>query len=982
MRLRVLVEDHGVWRDLLLSVGAGQTVADLTTAVAAHLGHHGATGLRRGDPPGPELDPTAAVGDSGLRWGDRITLTSGDATPTARVPQVPLRRLVTTAGPDAGRTLALSPGSHTLGRAAEADLTIGDPHLSRLHLRVDVEATGVRVADLDSSNGTRLDAEVVGSTPVPLTTDGTLMAGSSLLRLLPPPPRQPNLPAREGTVAFTRRPRLEPPLPEPTVQLHDDTDGVGVAGAFRGLLGRRRGSSRDGDERAAAARRARQHALHPDPTTLVERARFVRPELWERRPLHEDFLHVRIGWASADGDGDMPLPVVVDLRTVGSLGVCCDDDRMRSGILRWQLAQLAGLCSPAELRLAAFGAPLDWAWTTWLPHAGAMVTTTDGRGTEDGLEQLLEEVRGGRARRPALVAVIDDSVGVDPATVQALVAEGPAAGVHPILAGRAAHTLPRVGATFTVDPTTGRGHCPQSVDGPAAVDGVDGVRPRTALDLARATAGVRDVTSGGAGPSSVPPAVSLVDLLEVTDPHPRRITEWWTSGDQPVVVGASADDVVQVEVDRGSPHVLLAGDRPAARHALLRALAAAAAALRSPARLQLVLAGGSIRGEVFGACLELPHVGAHGADAEDRLHDWLRGELERRRADPRPFGVPQLLVLVDDVVELDAVQPGLLTTLEEIAGAEADAGITLVLGTQHPRGLPEALRQRLTARIALRMADAADSRAVLGSTDATNLPVDAPGRAWLRRGDTTRAFQTAGVDGVTSARGGADAIEVRDVVAGRAVSTRSTTTSVHQPAPSDSDLALLVEACRSAAPVATDAVGSAAGTAGVDPVTVERTLLFSDVVRSTALIEAIGDEHWTRLVQWHDQAVAGLVEAHGGEVVDHTGDGFFVAFTQPLPALECSIEIQRMLQRHRREAGFAPEVRIGLHHAEVHFDGRYRGRGVHVAARIAALAEGGEVLVSGATLAHAPDIPVGPTRTAELRGVSTPVPVASLRITS
>jgi class 3 adenylate cyclase len=131
-----------------------------------------------------------------------------------------------------------------------------------------------------------------------------------------------------------------------------------------------------------------------------------------------------------------------------------------------------------------------------------------------------------------------------------------------------------------------------------------------------------------------------------------------------------------------------------------------------------------------------------------------------------------------------------------------------------------------------------------------------------------------------------------------------------------------------------------------------RTFMFTDIVRSTNLVEAIGDEAWGDLVAWHDKALRSLFTAHGGEEVDHAGDGFFVAFDDPAVAIECAIEIQRRLAAHRRDHGFAPQVRIGVHAAEAARQGPgYKGRGVHEAARISALAQGGEILASRATAA-------------------------------
>ena len=127
--------------------------------------------------------------------------------------------------------------------------------------------------------------------------------------------------------------------------------------------------------------------------------------------------------------------------------------------------------------------------------------------------------------------------------------------------------------------------------------------------------------------------------------------------------------------------------------------------------------------------------------------------------------------------------------------------------------------------------------------------------------------------------------------------------------------------------------------------------MFTDIVKSTNLVEAIGDEAWGDLLQWHDQTLRSLFANHGGAEIDHAGDGFFVAFEQPASAIECAVAIQRTLADHRRAHGFSPQVRIGLHTAKATRRGiNYRGKGVHEAARIAALAEAGEILASQETL--------------------------------
>ena len=161
---------------------------------------------------------------------------------------------------------------------------------------------------------------------------------------------------------------------------------------------------------------------------------------------------------------------------------------------------------------------------------------------------------------------------------------------------------------------------------------------------------------------------------------------------------------------------------------------------------------------------------------------------------------------------------------------------------------------------------------------------------------------------------------------------------------------------------------------------VTRAFMFTDIVRSTNLVDAIGDEAWEDLVRWHDRTLRALFAEHGGEEVDHAGDGFFVAFEDPGAALTSAVAIQRSLADHRRTQGFAPQVRIGIHAAEAtDRQGDYGGKGVHRAARIGALAEGGEILVTAETLAAADaSWEVSETREVPLKGFAEPARVASL----
>ncbi|MEO6294832.1 MAG: adenylate/guanylate cyclase domain-containing protein [Candidatus Limnocylindria bacterium] len=151
-----------------------------------------------------------------------------------------------------------------------------------------------------------------------------------------------------------------------------------------------------------------------------------------------------------------------------------------------------------------------------------------------------------------------------------------------------------------------------------------------------------------------------------------------------------------------------------------------------------------------------------------------------------------------------------------------------------------------------------------------------------------------------------------------------------------------------------------------------RTFVFTDIVGSTPLIEAIGDEAWENLQSWHDTTLRALFARHHGEEVHHAGDGFFVAFPDPASAIDCSIAIQRALTEHSRNHGFAPRVRIGVHADEAMRRGtRWEGRGVHLAARVAALAGDGEILATAETAEMVgPGVSVSGAREEKLRGMS------------
>jgi len=162
------------------------------------------------------------------------------------------------------------------------------------------------------------------------------------------------------------------------------------------------------------------------------------------------------------------------------------------------------------------------------------------------------------------------------------------------------------------------------------------------------------------------------------------------------------------------------------------------------------------------------------------------------------------------------------------------------------------------------------------------------------------------------------------------------------------------------------------------PRRVEKTFMFTDIEGSTNLVEVLGDDAWQGVLRWHDETLRALFVDHRGEEVVATGDGFFVGFDSPDDALACAVAIQRRLDEHRRVNGFAPKVRIGVHASGATQVGRnFSGKGVHEAARIAALADGGQILSSRDT-AVGGRFPTSNPQEVTLRGTSEAMAIVSI----
>jgi class 3 adenylate cyclase len=144
------------------------------------------------------------------------------------------------------------------------------------------------------------------------------------------------------------------------------------------------------------------------------------------------------------------------------------------------------------------------------------------------------------------------------------------------------------------------------------------------------------------------------------------------------------------------------------------------------------------------------------------------------------------------------------------------------------------------------------------------------------------------------------------------------------------------------------------------------TVLFTDIVASTERAVELGDRRWRELLQVHDDLAGRLVEQWGGRVVKTTGDGLLATFDGPGRAIACAVALRDQL------GDVDLRIRAGLHAGEVEVRGDdVGGIAVHIAARIMAEADPGEVVVSRTVrdLVAGSDRPLADRGTRRLKGV-------------
>lgn len=154
----------------------------------------------------------------------------------------------------------------------------------------------------------------------------------------------------------------------------------------------------------------------------------------------------------------------------------------------------------------------------------------------------------------------------------------------------------------------------------------------------------------------------------------------------------------------------------------------------------------------------------------------------------------------------------------------------------------------------------------------------------------------------------------------------------------------------------------------------EVAIAFSDIEDSTVLNDQLGDAEWVKLLESHDKLVRSAVSAHRGHIVKSQGDGFMIAFADAGDAVRGALELRAAIEAGDRRLRKRPiHVRVGVHlGTAIERDGDLFGRDVALAARVAAEAVGGEILVSDAVhnaVADDENLHLVEAQTVELKGL-------------
>lgn len=524
------------------------------------------------------------------------------------------------------------------------------------------------------------------------------------------------------------------------------------------------------------------------------------------------------------------VPVTADLRAVGGLGITGPAEIAASiaravlvqvaGLHSPMECVVTGFVSPA------LGA--QWRWLEWLPHTSSPTSPISGDHvvqTRGGSQQLLAQLEGVVASRagqdigsydpelrgilkesaaerekplkPAIIVFVHDDGLADRPRLIRLAEKGPDVNVHVIWVAPSLNTLPAACRTFVLADDSGSAVVGQVRRGSSDVPvQCEFVSTEEATQFARHLACVEDVGIVADASADVPRSVSFMELHSFDALEPGHHEQRWRSSQAAptgkkrpfslrALVGHAGAEPFYLDIKRDGPHALVGGTTGAGKSEFLQAWILGMAAAYSPERVTFLFVdykGGS----AFADCVQLPHCVGLVTDLTPHLVDRalasLRAELHYRErllaakgakdletldktGDPET--PPSLVIVIDEFAALVQEVPAFVDGVVDIAQRGRSLGLHLILATQRPAGvIKDNLRANTNLRIALRMADEADSADILGVPSAAHVDPSLPGRAMVRMGPGRLSTFQAAYAGAHSVPGGGVKVGIRELALG------------------------------------------------------------------------------------------------------------------------------------------------------------------------------------------------------------------------
>ncbi|MFD6164782.1 FtsK/SpoIIIE domain-containing protein [Oerskovia sp. NPDC060287] len=410
---------------------------------------------------------------------------------------------------------------------------------------------------------------------------------------------------------------------------------------------------------------------------------------------------------------------------------------------------------------------------------------------------------------PTVVVLVEDDAPVDRSRTTRLAERGADVGVHVVWIAPTVEQLPAACRTFVL---TGDGGATSGevrvgrLTFPVTCEQVD---LATAHELARALAPVVDVGAPIDDDSDLPRSVSFVSLAgQALLSDPDALVERWREnhsltvrdGSPPVrrksdatlhaLVGHSGTEPLHLDLRTQGPHALVGGTTGAGKSEFLQSWVLGMAAAHSPDRVTFLFVDYK-GGAAFADCVNLPHTVGLVTDLSPHL---VRRALTSLRAELRyrehllnrkkakdlvslertgdPEAPPSLLIVVDEFAALVNEVPEFVDGVVDVAQRGRSLGLHLILATQRPAGvIKDNLRANTNLRVALRMADEADSTDILGIPLAAHFDPSIPGRGAVKTGPgRITPFQTGYAGGWTTDRPQRPRLDVEEMSFGTGTS--------------------------------------------------------------------------------------------------------------------------------------------------------------------------------------------------------------------